>query len=179
MNNNLSILCFSVKIHYKCSVSEKMAGSSYVALALTITAPILINAASIPTGGGGQGQHQHSPGGDFFSSFLGGNSEDFLGDGAHSHGNNANAASSNVVCRAFLSKMEALRRSDAMTCKNFLDPKLIPGKFITTYLCPNNLYLYFTEDVRAFCKFSGIEALKGCQFGPRCINNVLRVSKNG
>jgi len=135
-----------------------MAGSSYVALALTIMAPILINAASIPTGGGGQGQHQHSPGGDFFSSFLGGNSEDFLGDGAHSHGNNVNAVSSDVVCRAFLSKMEALRRSDAMTCKNFLDPKLIP------------------EDVRAFCKFSGIEALKGCQFGPRCINNVLRAT---
>merc|ERR1711915_845416 len=46
----------------------------------------------------------------------------------------------------------------AMTCKDFLDPKLIP------------------EDVRAFCKFSGIEALRGCRFGVECINSYLRTT---
>merc|ERR1712098_710572 len=67
-------------------------------------------------------------------------------------------ASPDVVCRAFLDRMEAIRRSNAMTCKDFLDPKLIP------------------EDVRAFCKFSGIEALRGCRFGVECINSYLRTT---
>jgi len=119
--------------------------SSSAALALTLMSPILVSAA---------------PQGDFFNTFLGGASDTFLGGGGsagagvHQH----NAASPDVVCRAFLDRMEAIRRSNAMTCKDFLDPKLIP------------------EDVRAFCKFSGIEALRGCRFGVECINSYLRTT---
>ena len=97
--------------------------SSCVVLGLTFF-PILISAASI---GGGANNNQGLAQ-EVFNSFLGGES-------SHQH----NVASSDTVCQTLLERLDVLKRSNAVTCKNFLDPKLIPGAGVSCLL----LYIHF------------------------------------